>query len=135
MAAKESEKVTETHLCDSIEALGGWAIKMIPTEQKGLPDRLCLLPGNRIFFCEVKTEGKKMEPMQRRVAKRLIGMDCDHYVPDTKASVDQIIEGQLAVKRLTVEDLLPAMDRYFGDDFEYRRQFTNHLYNIFKLTR
>lgn len=58
-----ARRVLHTELESSLEAhfnravrlqLGGRAVKLAPTE-KGLPDRMVLLPGGRVYLCELKT--------------------------------------------------------------------------------
>ena len=43
--------------------LGGRAVKLAPTE-KGLPDRLVLLPGGRVYLVELKTISGRTSPAQ-----------------------------------------------------------------------
>lgn len=47
-------------------SLGGQCIKLAPT-QKGVPDRLVLLPGGRVMFVELKTVTGRLSPMQEHV--------------------------------------------------------------------
>lgn len=68
---KESEKVLERKLSHGVQRLGGWCIKLVPIHLNGLPDRMCLLPGARIFFAEVKSTGKKPRKIQRVVCNRI----------------------------------------------------------------
>lgn len=48
------EKHIEYKLRDKVKALGGLALKLIASGFTGLPDRLVLLPGGRVFFVELK---------------------------------------------------------------------------------
>lgn len=67
MAAIESEKVLERKLGKWIKEAGGLCIKLSAMYFTGLPDRMILLPKGVIFFCEVKTTGKKATAIQLRV--------------------------------------------------------------------
>ena len=48
------EKKIEYKLRDKIKALGGLALKWSSLSYTGLPDRIILMPGGRIFFVELK---------------------------------------------------------------------------------
>lgn len=52
---KELEASLEAHFNRSVRLIGGRAVKLAPTE-KGVPDRLVLLPGGRVFLVELKTD-------------------------------------------------------------------------------
>lgn len=47
------ESAVEKRLGQEVKSRGGWAIKFIPSVS-GLPDRIVLLPGGRMFFVELK---------------------------------------------------------------------------------
>ena len=51
---KTSEATIEKALVRMVEKLGGKCIKLEANFNKGLPDRLVLIPGGHAFFCEVK---------------------------------------------------------------------------------
>ena len=52
-----SEKVLEAELRERCKALGWMCIKLTSQYQRGLPDRLILMPGGRVCFAEIKTTG------------------------------------------------------------------------------
>ncbi len=84
----ESEKVTEAYLRDEIKKLGGKAYKFVSPGETGVSDRLCILPGGKVFFVETKSEGKKSTPKQRQQQKRMRDLGCRVYSDvDTKAKV------------------------------------------------
>ncbi len=57
-----------------------------------MPDRLCILPGGKVFFVETKSEGKKSTPKQRQQQKRMRDLGCRVYSDvDTKAKVREVI--------------------------------------------
>lgn len=58
------ESALEARFRQGVKALGGKSIKLAPTE-KGVPDRLALLPGGRMFLVELKTETGRISPRQR----------------------------------------------------------------------
>ena len=55
MASRGKREVSvEDALRVGVEALGGICIKLYPAWYVGIPDRLVLLPGARVFFVELK---------------------------------------------------------------------------------
>ena len=70
------EKDVEAHLVAAVKARGGAAWKFVSPANRGVADRLVLLPGGRVWFIELKTETGKLSPLQevfRRVVLRLGG--------------------------------------------------------------
>ena len=69
------EKEAERALFKSVVAGGGKCIKMDPTYNAGIPDRLVLLPGGVVVWVELKRRiGGKISPLQnlwRRELKQL----------------------------------------------------------------
>lgn len=59
-----NEKYLEVRMRDEIKRMGGIAVKLNSFSLTGLPDRMVLMPGGRIFFAELKTTGKKPRPRQ-----------------------------------------------------------------------
>jgi hypothetical protein len=57
-----SEASLETHLSLAVKAVGGRYIKLPANLYKGIPDRLILLPGGRVWFVELKKEGAQTVP-------------------------------------------------------------------------
>ena len=64
------EKILERKLGEKVEAAGGWSLKLWPVSVAGLPDRMVLLPGGRIRFVEMKSEGKKPTAIQLMIHAR-----------------------------------------------------------------
>jgi hypothetical protein len=93
MLNKESEKLLERKLAKKIEALGGWCIKIVPLHITGLPDRLCLLPGGRLFFAEIKTTGEKPRKIQLKVIERIRRLGFKVYIIDSSGGIDEVSGG------------------------------------------
>lgn len=92
----ESEKVTEAYLRDEVRKLGGIAYKFVSPGQVGVPDRIVILPGGRIFFVEVKSEGKKSSDSQKRQHGTLRALGCTVYADiDTKAKVREVLKNEI----------------------------------------
>lgn len=60
--------------------------------RKGEPDRICLLPGGRTVFVELKRPGEEPREDQLRAIKRLTALGFPTFWTDTKEGVDKIIE-------------------------------------------
>ena len=86
-----SEKVLEAELRERCKALGWMCIKLTSQYQRGLPDRLILMPGGRVCFAEIKTTGKKPTALQRVTHERLRALDYRVEVVDTIESLDNLI--------------------------------------------
>ena len=74
-----SEKSVELRLCRRVDELGGIAIKLLPWYLVGLPDRIVLMPGGRVFFTELKRRSGRRRRAQKRWRERLrkLGFYCD----------------------------------------------------------
>lgn len=68
-----TEAHLEARLRDRVRQLGGVAIKLAPT-QRGLPDRLVLLPGGRMHLLELKTTLGRLSPVQQSWHERVAGL-------------------------------------------------------------
>jgi hypothetical protein len=88
---RESEKNSEKFLIESVKNLGGWAIKLSAAFISGLPDRLVLLPGGRLYFVEMKSESKKPSAIQKIIHKKLTGLGFPVTVLDTKEKIKNFI--------------------------------------------
>lgn len=89
---KESEKVIERKLVELIKAQGGLCIKLLCDQFMGLPDRMCLLPGRKIVFVEVKTTGQKPRKIQVYVHNQLKALGFRVEVIDSIEGVNRLIE-------------------------------------------
>lgn len=80
--SKDSEKYFERKLIEGIKKKKGMCIKLLSMHFMGLPDRMCLLPGGIIFFCEVKSTGEEPSKIQQFVAKKITGLGFNYYIID-----------------------------------------------------
>lgn len=88
----ESEKTTEKYLRDEIRKIGGTAYKFVSPGNTGVPDRLICLPGKKVVFVELKSEGKHSTPKQKQQQNKLRTLGFTVYADiDTKAKVDKLI--------------------------------------------
>ena len=85
------EKAVEEYLRSQVKAAGGLALKLVCPGWTGVPDRLILLPGARVYFAETKDLGKRPERRQRYVHGRLRDLGFQVFVPDSKTAVDAMM--------------------------------------------
>jgi hypothetical protein len=74
---KVKENVVEAELVRRVEALGGIAEKVTVIGRRGFFDRLIVLPGGRVIFCEVKRPrggSFSAHQIQRHKAYRSLGV-------------------------------------------------------------
>lgn len=84
MSHLESE--TEEFLRVEVRKIGGYAFKWVPTIA-GVPDRMCLLPGGRTVFVELKQEGERPTTIQEIWHSRLRAIGFTVVVLDSKDAV------------------------------------------------
>lgn len=89
----ERENKVEKHLVDEVEALGGWCLKWVSPGRSGVPDRIVLLPGARIYFVELKRpKGGKLSALQKKWQQRLNTLGFKAYVLWSREEVDEFIK-------------------------------------------
>jgi len=81
---KYSEKVLEKKLVNSIKEMGGWAVKFYSEFNTGLPDRIVMLPGGKIYFVELKSTGKKQTALQVAMGEKIKNMGFEVLVIDSE---------------------------------------------------
>lgn len=88
------EKAIESKLRKGIKAIGGMCLKWESPGFTGVPDRIILLPGGRVFFVETKAPGKKERKRQEYVHKQLRKLGFTVYATvDSEEKVQAIVEG------------------------------------------
>lgn len=86
------ESKIEKRLKKRIEMLGGKALKFISPGMSGVPDRIILMPGGKVYFVELKAPGKKLRTLQEYRAKELKILGFDVRTIDTMEKVDLFTE-------------------------------------------
>lgn len=84
---RESE--IEKHLIKRVKERGGTPYKFVSPSRKGVPDRLCALPGGCVIFVELKAPGEEPRPEQAREHQRLRELGMKVLVIDSKQQVDR----------------------------------------------
>jgi hypothetical protein len=88
----DSEKVVERKLVELVKINGGMCIKLLCDQLIGLPDRMCLFPGHKIVFVELKTTGQKPKHIQTYMHNKLRTLGFRVEVIDTVESVVNFID-------------------------------------------
>lgn len=88
----DSEKLVERKLVELVKLNGGMCIKLLCDQLIGLPDRLCLFPGHKLVFVELKTTGQKPKRIQAFMHNKLRALGFRVEVIDTVEGVNKFIE-------------------------------------------
>lgn len=69
----------ENYIVNKIRSVGGRAFKWVCPGMTGAPDRICVFPGGRIIFIELKRPGLKdgRSERQKKVCRLLRNLGCD----------------------------------------------------------
>lgn len=85
------EKQVELKLKQEVEKLGGLCLKFISPGMSGMPDRLVLLPDEKIYFVELKAPGEKLRPLQLKRKEQLGSLGFKVYKIDSYKKVEEIL--------------------------------------------
>lgn len=88
----DSEKVVERKLVELVKINGGMCIKLLCDQLIGLPDRMCLFPGHKIVFVELKTTGRKPKRIQAYMHNKLRALGFRVEVIDTVESAINFVD-------------------------------------------
>lgn len=86
------ERDIERHLRDAVKRAGGMALKFVSPGMAGVPDRLVLMPGGRVFFAELKAPGRTPRPLQLAVHRTLRSLGFRVYVLNNPDDIPCIID-------------------------------------------
>lgn len=85
------ESALERRLVREVERIGGLAPKWVSPGNRGVPDRLVILPGGRTIYVEMKKPGEQLKPLQKRWKRKLQELGQEHYKIDNETDVDRFI--------------------------------------------
>ena len=86
------EYVVEQAFRDEVKKQGGLALKFSSQTMNGVPDRLVLLPGGHVGFCELKAPGKMMRPLQVKRKIQLEELGFPVYCVDRFEQIRPVID-------------------------------------------
>lgn len=92
MATTRESKI-EAHLRRRAENAGGKCWKFVSPQLKGVPDRVLMLPGARLWFVELKAPKNEPGTSQTRRHKELWALGQKVLVLDSIEAVDQFMDG------------------------------------------
>lgn len=95
------EKIVEAHLVKIVRGQGGECVKWSSPSNRGVPDRIVLMPGGHIGFVECKAPGKKPSDLQIHWITRLNEMGFPAMILDKKEDVEKILQ-KIVSKDLTL---------------------------------
>lgn len=81
----------EDYLIARVKELGGVTRKVIYKGRRGAPDRLCILPGGRVVFVEVKRpKGGRHSGQQNEEIALMQSLGAEAYFLKTKEEIDHV---------------------------------------------
>ena len=92
---QDREKPLEHSLVEKIRQRGGICLKLQGNMYAGMPDRLILLPGGRVVFVELKSEGIKPRKLQLIRHEELRALGFKVFVIDTHEKLTQFLNEQV----------------------------------------
>lgn len=84
------ESTIEKKLKTKVESLGGKCKKFVSPGSAGEPDRICLFPGEKVFFVETKVPGEKLRPLQEKRRKELQSLGFTVLVIDSEEQINEL---------------------------------------------
>lgn len=85
------EKQLEKRFRLAVKSRGGLSLKLTTPGFTGIPDRLNLLPGGRLFFAEFKFGKGKLSMRQEAVIRVLRGLGFEVWIVDEN-NIDEYIK-------------------------------------------
>lgn len=86
------EKEIERKFIREVKKQQGLCLKFVSPDQAGVPDRLVLMPGGKIYFAELKAPGKKPRPLQRSVFRKFEKLGAAVFVIDNMEKINEFFE-------------------------------------------
>ncbi|MEG1559378.1 MAG: VRR-NUC domain-containing protein [Clostridia bacterium] len=86
------ERTIERKLVKAIKNSGGIALKFVCQNYDGMPDRIILMPGGKMFFVEVKSPGETPRPLQKARHMMLRRLGFTVYLVDSEQHIGEIVD-------------------------------------------
>lgn len=86
------ESTLERRLVREIKKIGGEAPKWVSPGNRGVPDRIILLPNGQTVYVEMKAPGEALSPLQERWKRKLQNMGHRHFKIDSVEDIDRLIQ-------------------------------------------
>lgn len=75
-----------------IERMGGQVLKWVSPGNRGVPDRIVLMPGGRIYFVEFKDDDGEMSELQWYWQRTLHGLGFNALIIKGNGAADAFID-------------------------------------------
>ena len=85
------EKDIEAYLVRKVRDAGGKAYKFVSPTNRGVADRLVVLPGGRVWFVEVKKLGGRLSPLQRIFLDEIKALGANYAIVWNREDVDAFV--------------------------------------------
>jgi len=85
------ESPLENRLVREVQRIGGRAPKWVSPGNRGVPDRIVILPDGQTVYVEMKAQGKPLEPLQEKWARTLRKLGHRVYKIDSHEDIDKFI--------------------------------------------
>lgn len=85
------EKDIEKALVSVVKSFDGVCWKFVSPGTAGVPDRIILMPNDRIAFVELKAPGKEMRPLQVHRKRQLKALGFRVYCIDRKEQIAEVL--------------------------------------------
>ena len=87
-----SESQLEENLCRRIKKLGGMALKFMSPGRAGVPDRIILMPGGKIYFVEMKSSNGPVNPIQEYVFEKFEELGFKVHILNSEQTIENFIQ-------------------------------------------
>lgn len=105
------ESTIEARLRKAVERAGGRCLKWVCPGHTGVPDRIIIMPGGRVYFAELKAPGEKERARQEYVQRKLRALGFEVFSSvDSVEKIDEITRRLLDDQTPTNGDVIRAMD-------------------------
>ena len=95
------ESIIEARLRKAVERAGGKCMKWVCPGHTGVPDRIIIMPGGRVYFAETKAPGKTERARQEYVQRKLRAYGFEVFSSvDSPEKIDEIAAALQADKEL-----------------------------------
>lgn len=91
-SVEKVEKDIERYVRREIEKMGGRVLKWVSPGNRGVPDRIVLMPGGRIWFIEFKDDDGSMTHLQVWWRKTLRGLGFNAFKIRGRGAAETFVE-------------------------------------------
>lgn len=91
------ESTLEQAVRKHIRSLGGQCYKWVCPGENGVPDRICILPGGKIIFIELKRPGRNdgMSARQKKIFRILKALGCKAWRIDNLEDLKERLRNEV----------------------------------------